>query len=65
MMMSKAMPVRRRSPRFHIAGRGEVCWEVMAKWLDRRQAAMYGSNAWVILDLIGLSNVREVALFLT
>ena len=50
--------------RFFIEGRGEVCWEEMAKWLDKRQAAMYGSNAWVLLDQIGLPNLREVALFL-
>ena len=50
--------------RFHIAGRGEVSWEEMAKWLDKRQAAFYGSNAWVLLAKMNLSDLREVALFL-
>ena len=50
--------------RFHIAGRGEVSWEEMAKWLDRRQAAMYGSHAWVLLPKMDIADLREVALFL-
>jgi len=50
--------------RFFIAGQGEVPWEVMARKLDRRQAAMYGSNAWVLLAKMDLSDLREVALFL-
>ena len=50
--------------RFHIAGRGEVCWEEMAKWLDKRQAAFYGSNAWVLLPRMDLADLRQVALFL-
>ena len=49
---------------FFIAGRGEVSWEEMAKWLGRRQAAMYGSHAWVLLAKMGLADLREVALFL-
>ena len=50
--------------RFFIAGRGEVCWEEMSKSLDRRLAAMYGSNAWVLLGKTDLSILRLVALFL-
>lgn len=50
--------------RFFIAGQGEVPWEVMAQKLDRRQAAMYGSNAWVLLAKMDLSDLREVIRFL-
>ena len=54
----------REMVRFHIAGRGEVEWPVLALWLDRRQAAFYGSNAWVLLPRMNLADLREVALFL-
>ena len=50
--------------RFHIAGRGEVTYEELALWLDRRQAAFYGSNAWVLLPRMNLADLRQVALFL-
>ena len=50
--------------RFFIAGRGEVSWWEMSKSLDRRLAAMYGSNAWVLLPRMDLADLRRVTLFL-
>ena len=50
--------------RFFIEGQGEVPWEVMALRLDRRQAAMWGTNAWVLLAKMDLDDLREVIRFL-
>ena len=50
--------------RFFIQGRGEVSWTEMALKLDRRQAAMYGTPAWVLLGKLELSNLRKVVSFL-
>ena len=55
--------------RFFIQGRGrlasrEVSWTEMALKLDRRQAAMYGTPAWVLLGKLELTALREVTLFL-
>ena len=43
----------------------EVSWERMAEILDRREAALRGTNAWVLLGKLGLENVREVIYFLS
>ena len=37
----------------------------MAEILDRREAALRGTNAWVLLGKLGLENVREVIYFLS
>ena len=42
----------------------EVSWEQMAEILDRREAALRGTCAWVLLGKLGLENVKEVIYFL-
>ena len=46
--------------RYFIRGVGEVSWERMAQRLDRKEAALRGTNAWVLLDKLGLANVKEI-----
>ena len=43
----------------------EVSWERMAQILDRREAALRGTCAWVLLGKLGLENVKEVIYFLS
>ena len=49
---------------FFIEGVGQVPWEMLALTLNRRQAAMYGGNVWVLLPRMDLADLRQVALFL-
>ena len=43
---------------------GEVTWEEMAWWLDRRSAAAWGKNVYVLLGKLGIEEVRQVSMFL-
>ena len=51
--------------RYSIQGVGEVTWERLALRLDRKEAALRGTNAWVLLGELGLANVVKIIDFLT
>ena len=51
--------------RYFMQGVGEVSWERMAQRLDRKEAALRGTNAWVLLGELGLANVVKIIDFLT
>ena len=50
--------------RYFREGIGEVTWEEMAVWLDRRSAAAYGRHVYVLLGALGMEPVRLVRAFL-
>ena len=50
--------------RHFIQGVGEVSWERMAQRLDRKETALRGTAAWVLLGELGLANVVKIIDFL-
>ena len=60
---SLAEAEERREIRFFSRGK-QVSWGILARNLDRRDAAYGGGNGWVLVDGMGLEIVRRVIKFL-
>ena len=53
------MPIR-----YYTYDRGEVTWEQLALRLDRRDAAWWGTSAYVLVGLLDIHSVRNIISFL-
>ena len=52
------MPIR-----YYTYDRGEVTWEQLALKLDRRDAAWWGTSAYVLVGLLDIHSVRRIIAF--
>ena len=50
--------------RYFTYSRGEVSWEEMAKWLDTRDLASWGTHAYILLPKLNINMIRCVIEFL-